>query len=617
MMVWKTNLALLTTLAVLVVFASQPLFVSAASAMQLCNGNVTFRASIEVTQIDYNATSGAIVFYQTDSFVAHVNKTATGMRVDYRTTSGGQVSVYGLLSGSGTARLDATSGACNTITTDSVFIKARDVYATLKSLIKKNVTQGLTSVTYHGMTMLHTDNPSISTTEPTAQYDGYTAKGYFTQPDGDQLDFVVPSSCGIVKFVNLNKTSANGLTSLVNITFGAVGLSVEGTDSTTPCMASNAATASPANVTPSAANPMPTLPTAYSATILTTEVESGDSFTMMTSFDSAARRARVVVLEPVVDFVGRATRYIWDVIGTDQTAYYYVERALPVGGTSTVSDAVRDYFWPTTEECHRAIFTTDILSGSLSGLFAMTGKQIVYVGEELVRGIPSRRWQTSNGTLVMDWYWANTSWNIARRGSDGTDTLVRVAVRGTGQSPMFTYHPFFQQGEAVPKDIADDACNRLFPQSSSFCAGDNTPNYVFYHVHDILEFSPYTDSSSGVLPSACSNPTSVEVYGSVGCTTTNGLSAGIVVVFIFLLFAVFFCGMCCQWCRMTPRMREIEEELHDAVKAMHEHQEQLDRAQSDLSPRDSGNGDEVNEQSSPRPPPALVATAPPVAAKSS
>ncbi|CUG38230.1 membrane-associated protein, putative [Bodo saltans] len=570
----------------------------------------TFRSVIEVTQIRYNTSSGVISFNQTDAFVLHVSKTGAAMRVDYRSTAGSLMSAYGTLTGTTTNISNAVAGTCTSSTsTDSVFVEARDVFVALKSVTGQS-SSGIASVTYHGISMLYASNLNIAAAgTPTNQFDGFTAEGYFTQPNSNEIDFVAPSSCGIVKYMNLNHTNASsGVSTSVNITFSSVGLAVEGTDSTTSCKTtSSATTPSPSSVSPTAANPMPSFPTAYSATILTTEVETGDSFTMISSFDSASRRARVTVFQPVIDFVGRATSYIWDVVGTDQTAYYYIDQALPTGGSSPVSDSVREYFWPTTEECHRAVFTTDILSGSLGGLFATTDKQIVYVGEELVRGIPSRRWQTSNGTLVIDWYWANASWDVARRGDDESDILVRVAVRGTGQSPLFTYHPFFQQGETVPRDIAGDACNNLFPQAAGFCSGDNVPNYVFYHVHDILDFSSYTDAADSVLPSACSNPTSVEVYGSVGCTTTHELSATVVVVFIILLFVVFFCGMCCQWCRMTPRMREIEEELHDAVKAMHDHQEQLERVQSGQSPRQGDSGDnEGGEASIPTAPPESV-----------
>lgn len=560
-----------------------------AAGMSACSlDNVVFRAGVDVTRSRYNSTNGSITFNSTNSFVLYAFKEK--VRVDLRLSTGTIAQAYGSMNGGVETHVLRTSdGTCPSATeaVHDVLHIAKSLYSVMRAVagVSADVFE---PVVYHGMSMMRLTQiyrassaalPMGAST--VGDYNEYEYVAHFLQPHQGQLDFVVPSNCGILKYISLER-QGDGLSTeaeVVNVTFDSVGLATVSADALDFSCPKNP-TAAPTAV-PSAgpiSTPMPDFPSQYSARILTTEVDTGNSFTMVSSYNAALRRARVRVAEPVLDYVGRATSYIWDVIGTDQTAYYYIQRELPAGVTSLVTDGVREYFWPNVQECHRAVFTTDILSGSLGGLFAAVGKNIIFMGEELVRGIPSRRWQTSNGTLVIDWYWANASWNFARRSKEDGDVLVRISIRGTGQSPLFVNHPFFQQAANVPSNVASDACSTLFPQSIASCKGGFTPSYVFFHVHDVVDFTPYVDEGDRVLPDACKAPTSVEVYGSIGCLATTESTATVIAILLVIVL-VFGCGMCCQWCRMTPRMREVEEELQEAVKAMHEHQQQLERVQ--------------------------------------
>lgn len=550
------------------------------------------RVALEVTRVQFNTSSNEITFNATDSFTLY--QSGDSFRVDYTNTDGDVVALY---SNSGrTFSLNTASDSCSAGSStegSDVFTHAQ----ILKSIVVtvSNIASWQQNYAYRGIPTLMYASVGTITPVPSVvgsfDYSSLTGNAYAIQPRTDSFNFQQPAGCGTLKFLNLSKISA-GIETTVSVTFDLIGLDVDGTDiATAPsaCTGATPAPPPPSTAVPSPTSsqtPMPALPTAYTARILTTEVETGDSYTMVSSYDATSRRAQVVVTQPLIDFLGRATEYTWDIFGADRTAYSYTVQQVPTGASSLVSEQVRNYFWPDSVSCVRGIFDADLVSGSLDGLLLalQDASSIVFMGVEIVRGFPARRWQLTNGSMVVDWYWANTTWSTTRRDAPD-DVLVRITVRGTGVNPLFTAHPFYQQGSTLQDGrVTERACESLYPEGFAQCSGAFINGHIYYHVHDIIDFIP-SSALSTTVPDICSRPTSTLVFTSFDGNDSSSLSTGEVVAIIILMIVMFILGMCCQWCRMTPRMREIEEELHEAVKLMHEHKQQLDALHSEEQPQ--------------------------------
>lgn len=292
-------------------------------------------------------------------------------------------------------------------------------------------------------------------------------------------------------------------------------------------------------------------------------------FTMTHAFDAQERTAVTQARGQAPDVVGRASNWTWIVRGGEQSAYFVDSAVVPLGQPSIIQNNVRQYFWPDRAPCTRAVFGFDILAGSVSSLLLATQSGATYMGRSSVRGVEGEMWQFLNSSLMVQWYFANASTTSTT--TTTTRTLLRMVVRGFGASPLFVFHPFFLQGRTVPVSVSGDACMRLFPGGQCDASGGDQD--VFAHVHDFLEFAPVFHPPSADLPPSCKNPAAV-----VGFALQSGPGSGsdtgeqVAFFFIVLIYTVvsILIGMCIQWCRMAPRLRELEDELVEIYRLQQE-----------------------------------------------
>lgn len=428
-------------------------------------------------------------------------------------------------------------------------------------------TQNATSAIYHGLGALKPSQSRVIAFGKEFAVDFYLTTGVAS------FNYNGIGDCSLVIGANM---AASG--DIVNVTFAWSGFGVVATNAMDPpdYCSSNLATPAPTNSNNGSTSetpyryPMPLLPLEFTATIRTSMLESGEVLTMYEAFSTVDRIAKTVVIGATPDLLGRAPAYTWQVFGAEQSAFYYASNAVPFGWQSGVEANARNYFWPDDFHCKRSIFGTDIVSGSVGGLLLVTGTP-VYMGEAVVRGIPALVYQSTNCSMIVRWYWANASWSFS---SGVSQPLLRIVVQGTGSSPLFVHHPFFQQGKLVPPEFANAACDALVPGASHpQCTNSTVSAWKYYHVHDFLSFVPFMAAADKVKPAGCNDVDEVLGFGSfgLGCSTTNSTLTAVLLVFLIVISCIL--GCCCQWCRMAPRIREIEEELAEAVTLLHNQQQ--------------------------------------------
>ena len=292
---------------------------------------------------------------------------------------------------------------------------------------------------------------------------------------------------------------------------------------------------------------MPTFPADVSFVIETTMMERRQTFTVTESISAHERAASVTVESPTLDPIGRRVLSRTIVSGKYQMAYNYQSVAVPAGYTSSVSPGIRNYFWPDAQTCTRVAFSLDLISGSVASLFLSAAANRVFLGNATVRGVRCMAWQQSTRQYTVVWYWTANS----------VPALVRITIQGTGRSPLFVHHPFYQQGNAFPS-TKPEPCQYFFTRNDPHCS--NAAGQ-FYHVHEITQWVPASHASDWSLPSECTTTSSVAQFPP---SVNDSVSDGTVIALVFLMSAISLCGGCfCMYLRLSPQLRAMKKQLRD------------------------------------------------------
>uniref|UniRef100_A0A7S1KWL9 Uncharacterized protein n=1 Tax=Neobodo designis TaxID=312471 RepID=A0A7S1KWL9_NEODS len=359
----------------------------------------------------------------------------------------------------------------------------------------------------------------------------------------------------------------------------------------------SAPTAEPTAAPLQTAFPMPTLPSQFSAQILTTLVERRLSYNLFETFSWGAQRARATVA-----YSDGARTAIVD--GSSGLAYTQsgnvgfknmdTEPVLPDGRMKTRA------LFDTTTSCKKEVFNIRLV-GTVNDLLLRTkvgGPK--YMGRVFVRDKPAKYWRATSGTHRIAWFFedenppaiqtpappteagagvpappttttapqpsgtlapsnatANTTAGTRRQtsaSSSGAGRLLRVTVSGTGTTPFFTVHPFLQRGIVTPEG-AREACREFLPEAPDECT--DTAAY-FHHVYDFASFVEVIDEAELTVPEVCSSEGGATIAAYPAADNCPPEMSP-VSIFMMMLCASLFAGIlaaAAMYLRMTGKQKK-------------------------------------------------------------
>ncbi|ORC78924.1 uncharacterized protein TM35_002241000 [Trypanosoma theileri] len=304
---------------------------------------------------------------------------------------------------------------------------------------------------------------------------------------------------------------------------------------------------------------MPGFPEEFSAEIQVVLPSEKLTFTMHEQFSSLLHLSHSSVYGSLPDEVGRVNTYDWYIVGSYRMSYFYTKSTLPFGQDSPVSRNLREYFWPNTERCVRTLINYDAIAGSVGALMLYSSDvPPVYIGSQIVRGIPCNVWSASLSGVRVKWFWADRD-KVNLNTDNSTDdmsVLMRIVVEGVDAAPFYVHHPFLAQGNAFPSKYRTRACRLLNPWDPACRSGNGYTKYIY----DITSFSRYISAKDFVLPTSCTvEDVPSTVIPDVMCSSDGGIGR------IFLTLALFVLGIligcCIVWFRYGVIVHKLRGEL--------------------------------------------------------
>ncbi|CCD15103.1 unnamed protein product [Trypanosoma congolense IL3000] len=243
---------------------------------------------------------------------------------------------------------------------------------------------------------------------------------------------------------------------------------------------------------------MPQFPEDFTAYIQVIAPMEKRVWTLKEQFSGSSGMSHTTIYGSVPNPGGQVLTYDWYTVGGHQTSYLRVRKISSGSLNQPLKNSVRNYLFHDSDTCKRAQLGVNVTAGTSSALMLLTNAVPVYVGRQVVRGMPCSVWSATGSGYRVKWYWTEKDKVVDATGEDSKGTLMRMVVEGHGVPPYFAHHPFVANPEVLPPQYHSVACQWLNPMDPT-CPESNTQ---YKYIYEIYSFVPFLQDDIG-LPSSC------------------------------------------------------------------------------------------------------------------